>query len=110
MNTTKQSQAQISVITDEETLSKLQNLSDHVSLFLVRKGMLEHRRQDLLNRTILGGINFWFQIDGSNGSIILCYDKHPSEWNVDEILKNINDLEHIFYVQEGVAFYDGRNF
>lgn len=105
---TRQTQAQVSVITDETTLQKLQNLSEHIALFLVRKGQVEQRRQDLQNRTILGGVNFWFQIDPNNGAIILCYDKHPTEWDIDLILKNINDLEHIFYVQEGVAYYDGR--
>lgn len=102
------SQAHISVITDAETLQKLQNLSDHIALFLVRKGQMEQRRQDLTNRTILGGVNFWFQIDDKNGSIILCYDKHPKDWKVDEIMRNINDLEHMFYVQEGMVFVDTR--
>src|SRR3982751_355107 len=104
----KQSQAQVSVITDEAVLKKLNAMTDHISLFLARKAMVEYRRQDLSNRTILGGVNFWFQIDPNNGSTILCYDKHPSEWDIDLILKNINDLEHIFYVQEGLVFYDAR--
>lgn len=60
------------------------------------------------NRTMLGKINFWFQIDPNNGSTILCYDKHPREWNVDAIVKEINDLEHIFYTSEGLVFVDVR--
>ena len=101
-------QAQISVITDPEVLSKLQNLSDHIAVFLARKAMVEYRRQDLTNPTLLGGVKFWFQIDPNNGSTVLCYDKHPADWDIDAILKNITDLEHIFYVQEGVVFWDGR--
>lgn len=100
--------AQISVITDPEVLAKLQDLSDYISVFLCRKAMVEYRRQDLTNPTLLAGVKFWFQIDPSNLSTILCYDKHPTEWNIDTILKEINDLEHIFYVQEGILYWDGR--
>lgn len=70
--------------------------------------MVEYRRQDLTNPTMLAGVKFWFQIDPNNGSTILCYDKHPTEWDIDGILKAITDLEHIFYQNEGVIFWDGR--
>jgi hypothetical protein len=105
---TRSTQAQISVITDPAVLARLQDLSDHIAVFLARKAMVEYRRQDLTNPTLLGEVKFWFQIDPNNGSTVLCYDKHPTEWNIDAILKNITDLEHIFYVQEGVVFWDGR--
>jgi hypothetical protein len=96
----KNTQAQITVIQEEEILAKLQGLSDHIATFLCRKGMLEKIRQDLHNPTVLGGVKFWFQIDPRSHSTILCYDKHPTGWNIDKILKDINDLEHIFYEQE----------
>ena len=99
--TTRATQAQVSVITHPVVLSKLQAISDHIAIFLSRKAMVEYRREDLTNPTLLDGVKFWFQIDPNNGSTILCYDKHPQDWNVDNILKEINDLEHIFYVQEG---------
>lgn len=94
-------QAQVAVISDPEILSKLQDISDQIALFLSRKAMVEYRRQDLSNPTTLAEVKFWFQIDPRSGSTILCYDKHPTEWDVNGILKEINDLEHIFYVQEG---------
>lgn len=101
MNESKTTQAQVSVITEPEILSKLQALSDHIAFFLSRKAMVEYRKQDIKNPTLLAGIKFWFQIDPNNGSTILCYDKHPTEWDVDKIMKEISELEHIFYVQEG---------
>lgn len=104
----KATQAQISVITDPAVLAQLQDLSDYIAVFLARKAMVEYRRQDLSNPTLLDTVKFWFQIDPNNGSTVLCYDKHPSTWDVDAILKAITDLEHIFYVQEGVVFWDGR--
>jgi hypothetical protein len=55
----------------------------------------------LTNPTLLGGVKFWFQLDPRSGSTVLCYDKHPTTWDIDAILKEITDLEHIFYVQEG---------
>lgn len=94
-------QAQVAVISDPEILARLQDISDHIALFLSRKAMVEYRRQDLSNPTLLAGVKFWFQIDPNSGYTILCYDNHPTEWKVDQILKEINDLEHIFYVQEG---------
>ena len=104
-------QARVSVIMDEATLSKLQGMTDHISVFLVRKGQLEQRRQDLKNPTTLGKVKFWFQIDhNSGGSIILCYDKHPKDWDIDLILKEINDLEHIFYVSEGFQYLDATRY
>lgn len=100
MSMTRTTQAQVSVISDAETLSKLQAISDHIALFLCRKAMVEYRRQDLTNPTLLDKVKFWFQIDPRNGSTILCYDSHPSTWNIDAILKAITDLEHIFYTQD----------
>lgn len=99
----QQTQAQISVITDPQVLARLQDLSDHIALFLARKAMFEMRRQDLHNRTMLGKVNFWFQIDPNNGSTVLCYDQHPTTWDIDAILKSITDLEHTFYVAEGLV-------
>ena len=104
----KQAQAQISVITDEALLKQVQDLSDYVAVFLARKAMVEHRKQDITNPTTLGGVKFWFQIDPRSGSTILCYDKHPTAWNVNNINTAINDMEHIFYQQEGLIFWDGR--
>ena len=101
MSTTRNTQAQVAIITDPVILAKLQALSDYIAVFLSRKAMLEYRRQDLSNPTTLAEVQFWFQIDPRSGSTILCYDKHPTEWNIDAIMKAINDLEHIFYVQEG---------
>lgn len=98
--------ARVSVITDEAILAKLNPMTDHISVFLVRKGQLEQRRQDVRNPTILGGVKFWFQIDDRSGSIILCYDKQPVEWDIDAILKDINDQEHMFYVQAGFQYLD----
>lgn len=111
-NTTPQHQVQakVSVITDPQILAKLNALTDHISLFLVRKGQVEQKRQDMSNRTTLGKVEFWFQIDPRSNSIILCYSKHPTEWDIDAILKEINDLEHIFYVQEGVVYLDTTRF
>lgn len=97
--------AQVAVISEPELLAKLQGLSDHIAVFLSRKAMVEYRRQDLTNPTTLASVKFWFQIDPNSGSTILCYDKHPTEWNIDAILKEINDMEHIFYVQEGNMIY-----
>lgn len=89
-------------------LERLQGLSDHITLFLCRKAMMEYRRQDLQNPTLLSNVKFWFQIDPNDGTTMLCYDKHPTEWNIDAILKDITDMEHLFYVQEGVVFWDSR--
>jgi hypothetical protein len=73
--------------------------------------MLEYRRQDLTNPTTLAGVKFWFQIDNAALSTILCYDKHPSLWDVDAIVKAIEDMEHMFYTQElGGGFLDVRKY
>lgn len=101
ITTNRTSQAQVSVITDDAMLAKLEAITDHITTFLCRKAMVEYRRQDLSNRTMLDKVNFWFQIDPRSGSTILCYDKHPTEWDVNAIIQAITDLEHIFYVQEG---------
>ena len=101
MSITRSTQAQVAVISDPAILTKLQAISDHITVFLCRKAMVEYRRQDLSNPTMLGKVKFWFQIDPRSGSTILCYDKHPTEWDIDAILKEITDMEHIFYVQEG---------
>jgi hypothetical protein len=104
----KTTRAQVSIITDPEMLGRLQGLSDHITLFLCRKAMMEYRRQDLQNPTLLSNVKFWFQIDPNDGTTMLCYDKHPTEWNIDAILKDITDMEHLFYAQEGVVFWDSR--
>lgn len=103
-----QTQTTVSVITDPAVLARLQALTDNIAFFLTRKAMHEYRRQDFTNRTTLGKVSFWFQIDPNDGSTVLCYDKHPSEWDIDLILKNISDLEHIFYVSEGLVVVDTR--
>lgn len=100
MSMTRTTQAQVSVISDPEMLAKLQGITDHITLFLCRKAMVEYRRQDLTNPTLLDKVKFWFQIDPRSGDTILCYDAHPTAWNIDAILKAITDMEHIFHVQE----------
>lgn len=101
MSMTRNTQAQVAVITDPAILAKLQAITDHITVFLCRKAMVEYRRQDLSNPTLLDKVKFWFQIDPRSGATILCYDKHPTEWDIDAILQEITDMEHIFYVQEG---------
>lgn len=99
--------AHISVISDEKLLKQIHSLSEYISTFLCRKATHEQMKQDLTNPTLLGGVKFWFQIDPRTTGIVLCYDKHPSEWNVKAIMDAIRDMEHIFFVQEGVIFWAG---
>lgn len=99
--------AHISIISDDVLLKKIDGLVEYITTFLCRKSSHERLRQDLTNPTLLGGTKFWFQIDPKTTGIVLCYDKHPSEWNINGIMDDIRDMEHIFFVEEGVIFWAG---
>lgn len=62
--------------------------------------MYEKVKQDFSNPAKLGGVRFWFQLDPKDNSVILCYDTHPKDWDINQILKDIANQESDFYIHD----------
>jgi hypothetical protein len=89
-------------ILDNEDIKELTAM---VAEALTYKARLERKVQDMRTRTMFGNTNFWFHVEDS-GSIILCYDQHPSMWDQAGIRATISHYERIYLEKRGIAFFD----
>ena len=60
---------------------------------LCKKAIHERRRQDANNKTNLGGVNFFFNIDENEKQTYLCWDVKPDEWDESKIIEDMRNYE-----------------
>lgn len=89
---------------DQEELKDISPILMSVYQFLGEKAMFEMKPQDENNRTVLGGVGFFFK--EHNKEYMLCYDKHPKYWNETEINEDIEQYKKYIYKQKGVFIED----
>ena len=73
-------------------IKKIEHITGQVAQFLMNKAIYEYRKQDKNNPTELGGTLFWIAQD-PHENVRLHFSKHPSNWNVKEIIKDMNNKE-----------------
>lgn len=66
---------------------------------LMEKALFENLRQDENNRTILGGVGFFFR--ERDGEYFLCWDKHPRYWNEEYMKEDIEEYKKYMLKQKG---------
>lgn len=71
---------------------EIENLTDQIAQFLMTKAVYEFKKQDKSNPTELGGTHFWLEQDAQE-KVRLHFNKHPNNWNVKEIVKEMNNRE-----------------
>lgn len=71
---------------------------------LIDKAAAEQIVHDQNHRTILGGTSFWLHLT-PDGGLMLCYDKHPSEWNVEAIKDTMDTFEQMRLNELGVHLF-----
>lgn len=81
--------------------AQFQELSEKIAECLMSKARRELKVQDERNRTFFGTTKFWFQLR-DDGQLILCYDAHPSKWDVDAIKDSIEVYEMQMLIERGV--------
>lgn len=75
--------------------TEIQEISKAIAIALTAKSQREVRVHDHRNKTFLGSVLFWLQVRESDNQLILCYDKHPSQWDMDAIKESLEGLERI---------------
>lgn len=81
-----------------------QEITQFISSTLACKAKKELIAHDMNHKTMFGNTNFWFHLEES-GQLILIYDRHPSEWDVEGIMETIYSYERIHLTAKGVPFY-----
>lgn len=71
----------------------IKNIIILVQSFLCEKALKENKKQDEMNKTTLGNINFWF-VTGKDKKSYLVYDSNPMNWTKKTISKIKNDIDH----------------
>jgi len=66
---------------------------------LIEKTMFEKQHQNENNRTVLGGVGFYFKENGDE--YYLCYDKHPKYWNEVYIKEDIEEIKKYMMIEKG---------
>jgi hypothetical protein len=77
-------------------------LLDRIKSLRCKKCIYESKPQDEKNKTGLGNVNFWFQIEkgtadpsnGLGGNLFLIFDKAPQEWNEEQLIIDIESWEY----------------
>ena len=64
-----------------------------VMQFLMTKAIHESRKQDKYNPTVLGGVTFHIEYNDITKETRLAFDKHPSQWRIQDIYFEMNNME-----------------
>lgn len=86
-------------VLSEKDAEQLSPILMTVNQLLVEKCMFEKRPQDETNKTILGGVGFFFK--ERDGKYYLCYDKHPKFWNDLYIKEDIEQIRKYILIEKG---------
>jgi hypothetical protein len=87
-------------------LRQVRYYTDLIVSFLSQKALYEGRKQDFTNRTKLADVEFWFQLDNATGNVILAYSKHPTEWDYEKMMRDMDEQESVFHLdQSGVLHW-----
>lgn len=86
-----------------QTIS-IPELSQAIATCLVAKAGAEQMIHDQNYRTPLGSTQFWLHLN-PDGQIMLCYDRHPNEWDVQAIKDTIDSYERLRLSELGVQLY-----
>lgn len=81
---------------------KFAPLLSRIKSLLCKKTLYESKPQDEKNKTGLGNVNFWFQIQngtadpitGLGGNLFLIFDKDVSDWDELKIIDDIESWEY----------------
>lgn len=86
----------IKLLTPDER-KRVSHVTQRVNNYFSIKTMYERKKQDVENKSVLGGVQFFYKYDTREDGIVenvtLCWDIHPSEWNNELIIQEIDRLE-----------------
>jgi len=85
---------------DDEQVKNISSILISVYNLLSEKAMFEMMAQDELNKTVLGGVGFFFK--KNDDTSYLCYDKHPKYWNETHIKRDIEEYRRYILREKGV--------
>jgi len=71
-----------------ENPEEIKSLNFTIANMLLAKAKRELVAHDMRHRTMLGNTNFWFHLQ-ENGQLMLVYDRHPKEWDIDSIKETL---------------------
>lgn len=76
---------------------------------LSEKALFEMKPQDVNNKTVLGGVGFFFHVpeeDRPDDQAMICYDKHHKWWNEKLIMLDIEEYRRYMLKEKGVYIED----
>lgn len=91
----------------EERVKILENnlqIKNDIMAFIKLKNMITNTKTDIHSPVILGGIRFWFSIKTDDNSIFFNYDKHPKDWDIESIKRDLYQISHEYYLKTGRTY------
>lgn len=77
----------------DKVLAQKRDAIKQVIQCLASKALFEYRVQGKYNQTMLGGVSFYLQYNEVHKTTRLVFDKNPSTWNDEEIIRDANNME-----------------
>jgi len=78
---------------DKVELKEIQHILQRVMQCLMAKALHSGIKADKYNQTYLGGVSFYVDHNDVTQQTRLMFDKHPSTWRENEVIKDATNLE-----------------
>lgn len=87
---------------ENDDMKQVSPIIKSVYMLLCEKAMFEMKEQNEMNKTVLGGVGFFFKND--NTQQYICYDKHPNNWNEQKIMEDLEEYRKHILKTKGILY------